>query len=581
MRKEFHTLISLDKALEIVMRNAPEPRTKEVCLDEAVGRVIAETIIATVDVPNFDRASMDGYAVRSEDCLLADEISPVRLKIKGSLSPGMIPDISLEAGEAIEISTGSVMPEGADAVVMVEHADALDNCVMIRRPVHPWENVQRRGADISLGERAINSGAILGAREIGLLAALGRKRVNVRYLRVGVASTGDELVEPDDELTTGKIYDVNSYTISSALRQIGAEPVVYGVVPDSYDALAEVIASSLMECDMLLLSGSTSAGVGDMLYRVIEDLGRIEFHGINLKPGKPTLFGIVGERPLIGLPGYPTSALTVFWQLAAPMIMRSLGLRAIHNSVRATLARPFRSESRRQMLPVMLRRGKAYPFDRGSGAITTLALSDGIIDIQADREYIHSGEEVDVYPLDFPFAQEGSYLIVTGENCAILENALEQMHIDFRYMVKSAIHAIADLQDGLADIACLSSYESEVNGDLVVMKSYRRELGLIAREAEILSNYKDATFAGWSRDAKMSSIMNSLLPGVRTSLNVKTHVGAALAVATGEADIALASRAVAESYGLYFHPLAEDEISIIARRENMEEMSGILACLRG
>jgi len=567
LHKEFHRLISLDRAIELALEYAPRPRVRSVHLNDALGRVLAGNVIAEIDVPHFDRVAMDGYAVRSEDCIGASESSPVRLRIAGSVSAGSIPGTSAGPGEAVEVSTGAAMPEGADAVVMVEHADAADGYVMIRRPVHPYENVQRRGADVSLGERVLSSGTYLGPREIGMLAALGMNRVNIRSLEVGVASTGNEILSPDENLVPCRIYDVNTYTISAALSQLGAEPVVYGVVPDSYDALAETIATALINCDMVVLSGSTSAGRGDMLYRVVSDLGELIFHGLNLKPGKPTLFGRVGGKPVVGLPGYPTSALTVFWQLVAPMIQRSFGLRSRPVSVKATLARPFRSESRRQMLPVILHRGRAYPFDRGSGAVTTLASSDGIIDIPAEREYLHAGEVFEVHPLSC----DDLDLIISGESCPLLESTLDRMNLRFRYLVRGSMRALSDLQDGLADIACITS-PRELPEGLRVAASYRRELGLISTTPNLLLNPDGATFAGWSRESCVRSIMDSMLPSVRTSLEVRTHTGAALAVIQGKADLAIAIKESAVMWGLQFKHLAEDEVSIVARMDDTREI---------
>lgn len=564
---KFHRLISLDKAIELALGYAPTPRVRSVHLNNALGRVLAENVIAEIDVPHFDRAAMDGYAVRSEDCLAASESSPVRLRIVGSVSAGSVPAASAGPGEAVEISTGSAMPEGADAVVMVEYADAVDGHVIVRRPVHPYENVQRRGADLSLGERVLSAGTPLGPREIGMLAALGLSTVNIRSLRVGVASTGNEIQSPDENLMPCRIYDVNTYTISSALSQIGAEPVVYGVVPDSYDALAEVVATAVIDCDMAILSGSTSAGRGDMLYRVVSDLGELVFHGINLKPGKPTLFGRVGGKPVIGLPGYPTSALTVFWQLVSPMIHRSLGLRSRPVSVKAALARPFRSESRRQMLPVILHRGRAYPFDRGSGAVTTLAASDGIIDIPADREYLHAGEVVEVHPLSC----DDLDLIISGESCPVLEAALDRMDLRFRYMVRGSMRALSDLQDGLADLACITSLQ-DLPAGLRVVASYRRELGLIARDPDILLNPDGATFAAWSRESGIRSIMDVMFPSFSPSLEIRTHSGAALAVLQGKADLAIGIKESAEMWGLHFKHLADDVAHIVARIDDTRDI---------
>ncbi|MFA6372153.1 MAG: gephyrin-like molybdotransferase Glp, partial [Methanothrix sp.] len=381
MRKEFRSLISLEEAQSIVQSHLPSVAVESVPLPLARGRVLAEKVVSTLDVPGFSRASMDGFAVPSEDTLAAREDRPVSLRLAGTVPMGVLPHLCVARGEAAEVSTGSMMPDGADAVVMIEYSQAEGDLVLIRRPVYGGENVQAAGSDISFGEAVLFPGTKLSAREIGVLAALGRTEVAVRSLKVGVASTGNELVPPGRPLAAGQIYDINTYTIAAAVADCGALAIPYGILPDEKGALARVLQKMAEECNMILVSGSTSAGVGDMIFQVLEEIGELIFHGVNLKPGKPTIFGLINDKPCLGLPGYPTSALTVFSCLAAPAIRAALGRKHSRKKAAGRLAGPLRFDGRRQMLAVGLSGQLVYPVDKGSGSITTLAGADGVIDI--------------------------------------------------------------------------------------------------------------------------------------------------------------------------------------------------------
>ena len=325
MPKEFHSLIHLDEARSIVLQHLPAARDAPVPLSRAAGSILAEKIVSAIDVPGFSRASMDGFAVLAGDTLEAREDRPVSLHLAGRVAMGRLPGVEISSGEAAEVSTGSMIPPGADAVVMIEHSQAHGDEVQVRRPVYASENIQAAGSDISFGETVLFPGTLIQPREIGVLAALGCQRVPVRMLKVGVASTGDELIPPGKALTAGQIYDINTYTIAAAVADCGAQALPYGILPDERQAMAGALQKMAEECDLILVSGSTSAGAGDMIYQVLEEMGELIFHGINLKPGKPTIFGLIDGKPCLGLPGDPTSALTVVSCLAAPAIRAALG----------------------------------------------------------------------------------------------------------------------------------------------------------------------------------------------------------------------------------------------------------------
>ena len=351
-RKEFRDLATPEAAHAAIesLDLSPEPET--VPLEDARGRVLAERIDAAIDVPGFDRASMDGYAVRARDTFGADEADPAELDLVGAVHAGAAPTVTVAPGTCAEISTGAVMPEGADAVVMVERTDELDaegddpdaeedqdepDRIAIRTAVAPGDHVMSAGADIAAGARALGPGTRLTPREIGLLSALGVDEVPVEGKpRVGIVSTGDELVRPGEALdpSRGEIYDVNSTTIAAGVEEAGGEPVLYPHAGDDYEEMERLLRRAADECDLVLSSGSTSASAVDVIYRVIEERGELLLHGVAVKPGKPMLVGRLdrggsdaaaesgrsGESAYVGLPGYPVSALMTFRKFVAPAI---------------------------------------------------------------------------------------------------------------------------------------------------------------------------------------------------------------------------------------------------------------------
>jgi putative molybdopterin biosynthesis protein len=583
MRKEFRSLISLEEARSIVLSHLPMVEQETVSLDCALGRVLAEKVVSEIDVPGFNRASMDGYAVRAADTVEAREDRPVRLSLAGCVPMGSLAQIQVGHLQTAEISTGSMMPEGADAVVMIEYseADGKDGKeVLIRKPVHADENVLAAGSDIMFGDVVLLPGTNLTAREIGLMAAVGRDRVNVRRLRVGIASTGNELVEPGTALRPGQIYDINSYSIAAAAQECGATPVRYGILPDDYDSMAEALQKISQECSMTLVSGSTSAGVGDMVYQILDELGDTIFHGVNLKPGKPTLFGTISGKPVLGLPGYPTSALTVFGQLAAPAIRKAIG-RKVHGLwVKGMLARPVRTEGRHQLLAVGISGHRVYSVDKGSGSITTLSQADGVIEIPSQVEYLEAGQAVEVQ-LFGELAEPD--LVIAGEDCPVVEQIAESLPLQIKFMTSGKKPGIIAVEDGLADIACVSgSEEQDIPEGLALIRGYTRELGLMSRDPGILNmeGQNAMSIVGWSRNSEMSRIFHAALrdvgvdPGaVRFAGVVRTHLAVAAAVVFGRAQMGFGARIAAEKAGLYFRKIVSDRIDFLVAKSGLEDES--------
>jgi molybdenum cofactor synthesis domain-containing protein len=399
----FRELISYEEARRIVLENVkPVERTEKVPLDEACGRVLAEDLVAEAPVPSFARASMDGYAVRAEDTYGASSSKPRKLRVVGTAYPGEPFRGEMGKGEAVQIATGCPMPRGADSVVMVEFTKEEKDIVEIQKPLYPSANVAPRGEDLEEGALALKLGVYLTPSKVGVIAALGRTAAKV-YAKpiVTIVSTGKEVREVGSELGEGEIYDINSHTLSVIVSANGATPVRRGIVQDTHENLRSVIEEAV-ESDIIVFSGGSSVGARDLLYSVVGELGKILFHGVQLKPGKPTLFGLDGGKPLFGMPGYPTSCLSNAYLFLAPAVRKMARMpQEEPRQVRARMGHRFVSSSGRvQFLPVKIREGKAYQAFKESGAITSMSEADGYILVPLNVDVIEEGEEVDVTLLE-------------------------------------------------------------------------------------------------------------------------------------------------------------------------------------
>ncbi len=399
MKEGFGKLLPLKKALRLLL-DAVEPvaETEEVGLDSALGRVVAEDVKAGVDVPHFNRAAMDGYAVVAEDTFPASPTNPVKLKLLGSVEPGVVPAIVVEHNSCVRVSTGAALPRGADAVVMVESTQKSNGEVFVFSAVAPGANVVRCGSDLKRGDVVVPARTVLYPEKIGALAASGVPTIRVlRRPKFGILSTGPELLDVGDEPRAGCVYDINSHTLSCAVRQFCCEALALGKVADEAPTLEHSLLSGVEQCDVLLLSGGSSLGEGDLVPQIIKKTGKLLFHGIAVKPGKPTAAGIISDRLVIGLPGYPTSALSNFYIVVLPVIERLLGVKFARQKKRVRLAQKvFSTVGRYEFLPVRLEKGKAVPVLRGSSAITSLALADGFVEIDENTEVLGAESVVEV-----------------------------------------------------------------------------------------------------------------------------------------------------------------------------------------
>jgi molybdenum cofactor synthesis domain-containing protein len=398
--RPFTSTISIEEARRLLRDGVRAvERVERVALADAGNRVAAAEVSSPIDVPSFSRSAMDGYAVVSADTAGASPSSPVRLKIAARIFTGQTPRTRIASGACAEIATGAPMPEGADAVVMVEEtASAGDGLVDIRVKAGTGQNVGRRGADIAAGDLVVRQGDHLNASRIGALAAIGCRDVAVYARpRVAVLSTGNEVVQPGAALSSGQIYDVNSYTLGAVVGSHGGLPDPRPPVPDTLEALNRAI-DECSSADIIIFSGGSSVGERDLVVDLVAARGSMVFHGIAVKPGKPTAFATIDGKPFFGMPGNPTSCLSNAYILLVPFLRATarLPLYAPH-TVRAPLgARIVSQAGRHQFYTVRLRNGAAYPAFKGSGAITSLSEADGYIEIPSSESTVEQGQEVEV-----------------------------------------------------------------------------------------------------------------------------------------------------------------------------------------
>ena len=610
-RKQFRDLASPAEAHEAIASLDLDPGTETIPLDAAEGRVLAERVDATLDVPGFDRSALDGYALRARETFGATETDPATFDLVGTVEAGERPTVNLDPGEAVEIATGAVMPPDADAMVAVERTDRLGDeseagddpgeRVAVRTSVTPGENVMPAGADIAAGERALGSGTRLTAREIGLLAALGVDRVPVRAKpRVGIVSTGDELVRVGENLDSeaGQIYDVNSDATAAAVREAGGEPVVYPHAGDDYDALEEVLREAAAECDLVCSSGSTSASAVDVIYRVIEEQGNLLLHGVAIKPGKPMLVGRLDDSAYVGLPGYPVSALSIFRTFVAPAIREAAGLpEPATATVRGRMAVEERAEeARHRLVPVGLVENGAgetlvYPVDKGSGATTSLVEADGIVEMDAEVAYLDTGEAVTV-ELFSPDVRPPTLLGV-GEDDPLLSRLLDRSDRP-QYLGVGSRAGRRWLRDGVPDIVAVAGDTDELDADTIEIGGWTREWGLVVPPGnpENVAGLADLV------DRDLALVNRPTASGLRTSLGnaladladergvdrhelvdaidgfdlaLEAHESPARRVAAGGADAGLGLRATAAKLDCGFVPIDEEQVRVLAAADRIEK----------
>lgn len=402
---ELFNLTAIDEAKSVILGHWKGERTAErVALTAALGRILAEDLVSPEDVPGFSRSTVDGYAVRAGDTYGASEAIPAYLRLAGNVRMGHPPDLQVSSGLAVAIPTGGMLPEGADAVVMIEYTEVLgQEEIMLTRPVSPGENVIRRGEDVAARTRLLEQGRRLRPQELGLLASLGIVELPVFHpYKVGIISTGDEIVAPEEVPGPGQVRDINSYTLWGLVKQSGAEPVLYGVARDQKHDLTTLVHKAVAECQLVLISGGSSVGARDYTMEVLKNLGEpgLLLHGMPLKPGKPTVVAAAQGKLLFGLPGHPVSAMVVYELLVHPLLAFNT-YNSVQPVVRAKLARNLASASGRQdhlRVKLVERAGTlwAEPVLGKSGLISTMVLADGEVVIPPALEGLAAGEIVEI-----------------------------------------------------------------------------------------------------------------------------------------------------------------------------------------
>lgn len=598
-----------DQFLDVIDRDAAEQRfraaltlqplgAERIPLSDALGRVLAECVIAAVDVPSFDRSNFDGFAVRAADTVGASELTPKSLRLlPGSLEAGTPATHSVRPGEAVRIATGGMVPRGADAILMIEHADVTSGEVLIRRAVTPGFGISFAGTDIATGETVLRTGTVLTSRETGVLAAIGTDRVSVwRKPRVAILSTGNEIIAPGQPMRPAAVYDSNAQILSDAVRELGGEPRCWGIVRDDTAALRTMLHAALAESDVVLLSGGTSKGEGDLCYRVVAELTDpgIVVHGVALKPGKPLCLAVTAGKPVVILPGFPTSAIFTFHEFVAPVI-RLLGGRPpeSHETVPATLAVKTNSEiGRTEYLLVGLAHTDnglaAYPMGKGSGSVTTFSRADGFVTIPRHTEIVEAGTPVEVTLIGRGLAVAD--LVVIGSHCVgldLLLTELQQRGVTAKLLTVGSSAGLAAAKRGECDLAgvhlldpATGEYNRPFLSDTVeLIPGYGRLQGILYRRgderfegkslAEIVTRATtdpQCVMVNRNQGSGTRILIDRLLAGARPpgyAVQPTSHNAVAAAVVQGRADWGVAIESVAVANGLGFVPYQEERYDFV------------------
>ena len=593
------------------------PRGVErVPLDAALDRVLAADVRSPVDVPSFDRANVDGFAVVAADTFGASEEAPRTVRLCGeTINTGSVPATVVRSGTAVSIATGGMVPRGADAVVMVEHAEARGGELRIARAVAPGSGVSFAGTDITAGETVLRAGHALTSRDTGVLAAVGVAEVEVwRKPIVAIISTGDEIIAPGEPMQPGMIYDSNAQILADAVRESGGEPRRFGVAPDDAAAVREKLRRGLECADVVVLSGGTSKGEGDLSYRVVAELEEpgIVAHGVALKPGKPICLAATRGKPVVVLPGFPTSAIFTFHEFVAPVLRRLAGRGELQrSSVRARLAVKVNSEiGRTEYLLVGLVEAPgengdaalaAYPMGQGSGSVTTFSRADGFTAIPRHQEIVEAGTIVDVQLLGREL--QLADVVVIGSHCIGLDYLLGELQrrgVRSKFMAVGSTAGLDAATRGECDLAGIHLLEPKsdeynrpfLSPAVTLIEGYGRAQGVVFRPG-------DARFEGRSAHEAIAAVrddpacvmvnrnpgsgtralVDRLLGGARPpgyAVQPRNHHAVAAAVAQGRADWGVTLDTIARNAGLGFLPLRDERYDFVVPAARAQR-AGVLA----
>lgn len=602
-QEQFLTVVSREEALarfRAAVPHVPGP-SETLLVGAALGRVLAADIASPIDVPPFDRALVDGFALRSADTQGSGEASPTRLALNREiLACGVAPGIAVATGTATPIATGGVLPRGADAVVMVEATEFVPGpeaaAIDVVLAASPGQYVGYAGSDMAQGETVLRQGTLVTAREIGMLAACGLATVDVvRRPRVAILSTGDELVPAGEPLRAASIYDSNGPIVAASAAENGGEPVPGGIIPDDEAALEQAIRRALADCDLVVLSGGTSKGAGDVSHRILSRLGApgILVHGVALKPGKPLCLAVSGGKAVVVLPGFPTSAMFTFHEFVVPLIRAMAGLPPREEtSVEATVPARVASEiGRTEFVMASLSGGAdglvAWPLPKGSGSVTAFSQADGFFAVPASRSGLEAGERVAVTRLGAGIRPPD--LTVAGSHCIGLDMIVGRLAgrgVRARTIWIGSAGGLAALRRRECDLATLhlldlktGRYNAPFLGpDMALAEGWRRLQGVVFRPGDPRFEGRIAAEAASAAAADPESVMvnrntgsgtrlllDGLLGGLRPAgfwNQPRSHNAVAAAIAQGRADWGVAIESVAAPYGLGFLPLTEEHYDL-------------------
>ncbi len=578
------------------------PRGVEtVPLDRALGRVLAADIVSPVDVPSFDRSNVDGFAVVAEDTFGASEEEPRVLRLSDEeIHTGVVPVTAVQSGTAVAIATGGMVPRGADAVVMVEHAESSGDELRIARAVTAGSGVSFAGTDITAGETVLRRGQLLTSRDTGVIAAIGISQVEVwRKPVVAILSTGDEIIAPGEAMSPGKVYDSNGQVLADAVRELGGEPLRLGIVHDDLVGLRAKLRLALESADMVLLSGGTSKGAGDVSYRVVAELENpgIVSHGVALKPGKPICLAATDGRAVVVLPGFPTSAIFTFHEFVAPVIRLLAGRGAEERTVvAARLAVKVNSEiGRTEYLLVGLVESAgeqpslaAYPMGQGSGSVTTFSRADGFATIGRHEEIVPAGAVIKVQLLGREL--QLADLVVIGSHCIALDYLLGELlkqGVRSKFLAVGSSGGLYAAMRGECDLAGVHLLDPNtgvynrtyLTPGLELIPGYGRLQGIVFRHGDKRFEGRSAQEAIACAMQDTASVMvnrnngsgtrvliDRLLGGVKPhgyAVQPRNHNAVAAAVAQGRADWGMTLDTVARNAGLGFLPVQDERYDFI------------------
>ena len=593
---------------------------ESVPLDAALGRVLAADVLSPVDVPSFDRSNVDGFAVVADSTFGASEEVPHCLQLsEETIHTGVVPHTVIRSGAGVSIATGGMVPRGADAVVMVEHAELRGNELHVARAVTSGTGISFAGTDIAAGETVLRLGHVLTSRDTGVLAAIGVDRIDVwRKPVVAILSTGDEIIAPGEPMQPAKVYDSNAQILADAVRELGGEPLRLGIIGDNLVELRESLRQAIGAADIVLLSGGTSKGAGDLSYRAVAELRDpgIVAHGVALKPGKPICLAATRGRPVVVLPGFPTSAIFTFHEFIAPVIREMAGRSFTkRTTVSARLAVKVNSEiGRTEYLLVGLVETAptsdapkssvslvAYPMGQGSGSVTTFSRADGFATIGRHEEIVEAGTHIEVQLLGKEL--QLADLVVIGSHCIGLDfllGVLQQRGVRSKFLAVGSTAGLDAARRGECDVAGIHLLDPKtdeynlpfLSPGLELVRGYGRVQGVVFRKGDVRFEGKTAHEAVTAAKRDPSCVMvnrnqgsgtraliDRLLEGIKPvgyPVQPRNHNAVAAAVWQGRADWGLTLERIALNSGLGFLPLRDERYDFVVP-ESHANRAGVAA----